>query len=180
MRPLTAEEFADLPDDDFGRDELIRGAVCFREPPPGFRHGGPEVRIVHILHAFVTAHRLGEVRTNVGFVFERNPDTVCAPDVSFVEARRLPIGDGQVYLDGAPELAVEIVSPGNTKKDIATHVALYLRTGSRLVWVVSQKRRTVTVYRPNREPVVLGIDDELFGDDVLPGFQYRVAHVFED
>src|SRR5579862_2536424 len=147
MRPVTAEEFAALPDNDFCGDELIRGTICLREPPPGFRHGGVEVRMSHILHAFVTIHRLGAVRTNVGFVFERNPDTVCAPDVSFMEASRLPVPSARPYPDGAPDLAVEILSPGHRMKDMAAHVALYLRTGSRLVWVVDPDHRTITVHR---------------------------------
>src|SRR5579862_599954 len=111
MRLLTAEEFAELPESDSYRDELIRGTVRLREPPPGFIHGGVEVRMIYILQAFVMLHRGGTVRTNVGFVLERNPDTVCAPDVAFVAASRLPLPEGRPYLDGAPELAVEVLSP---------------------------------------------------------------------
>lgn len=178
---LTAEEFARLPDNGFDRDELIRGVVCVREPgPPGFTHGTVDARIGHLLFAFVTPRRLGTVMHNVGFVFERNPDTVCGPDVSFMAASRLALLGGRPYPDGAPDLAVEILSPGNTKRDTAEHVALYLRAGSRLVWVVDPKRRTVTVHRPNEEPLVLGADDMLSGGDVLPGFEHPVANVFED
>jgi Uma2 family endonuclease len=180
MRRLTAEEYYRLPENKSYRDELIRGTVCFREPPPGFRHGGVDARIGYILLAFVMPRRLGTVVHNVGFVLERNPDTVCAPDVSFIAASRLPIPSERPYPEGAPDLAVEVLSPGNKKKNMAVHVALYLRAGSRLVWVVDTKRQTITVHRPSGEPVVLGIDDELSGEDVLPEFQYRVAHVFAD
>jgi Uma2 family endonuclease len=85
---------------------------------------------------------------------------------------------GSVAADGAPDLAVEIWSRGNKRKDMAEHVALYLRTGSRLVWVVDPQRRTVTVHRPNHEQVVLGGDDQLSGEDVLPGFACCVADFF--
>ena len=119
---------------------------------------------------------LGAVVINVGFVLERNPDTVCAPDVSFIKSSRLPIAEERPYPEGAPELAVEVLSPGNENEK----VGLYLQTGSLLVWVVDPERRTITVHRPSREPDVLGVDDQLSGEDVLPGFEYRVRHVFED
>jgi Uma2 family endonuclease len=181
MRPMTAEQFARLPEDKSYRDELIRGKICVREPgPPGYTHGGVDARIGYVLFGFVNPRRLGKVMHNVGFVFERNPDTVCGPDVSFVAADRLNILGLRSYPDGAPDLAVEILSPSNTKKDTQEHVALYLRTGSRLVWIVDPKLRTITVHRPNEEPIVLGVDDDLTGGNVLPGFQCRVAYVFED
>lgn len=179
-RPLTAEEYARLPENDSYRDELIRGTICFREPPPGFKHGNVESRICYILVAFVTPRRLGKVVHNVGFVLERNPDTVFAPDVSFMDIRRFPIPPERPYPDGAPDLAVEVLSPGNKKKAMAEHVALYLRAGSRLVWVVDPKRQTITVHRPASEPVTLSSDDDLSGEDVLPGFEYRVGNVFDD
>jgi Uma2 family endonuclease len=62
---------------------------------------------------------------------------------------------------------------------MAEHVALYLRTGSRLVWVVDPQRRTVTVHRPIHDPLALGADDQLTGEDVLPGFECRVADLFD-
>lgn len=181
IKMLTAEQFAHLPHHNFDRDELIRSVVCVREPgPPGFTHGTVEARIGHLLMAFVVPRRLGMVMHKVGFVFERNPDTVCGPDVSFMATSRLPLLGVRSYPDGAPDLAVEILSPSNTKRDTADHVALYLRTGARLVWVVDSKRRTITVHRAQGEPVVLEVDDVLSGEDVLPGFQCRVLDVFED
>jgi Uma2 family endonuclease len=135
--------------------------------------------IVYLLVAFVKPRQLGYVVHNAGFVFERNPDTVCVPDISFVDANRPSVPHGRPYLDGAPDLAVEILSPGNTRKGMAEHVALYLRTGSRLVWVVDPIRLTITVHRPNHDTVVLHVGDQLSGEDVLPGFECRVAEVFD-
>lgn len=179
LRSLTAEQFARLPAYTYDREELVRGTVCVREPGPGYTHGSVDAQIGYLLLAFVMPRRLGRVVHNAGFVFERNPDTVCHPDISFVDARRLPLPDGRPYLDGAPDLAVEILSPGNKKKDVVERIAFFLRSGCRLMWVVDPKRRTITVHRPNHEPVVLGIDDQLSGDDVLPGFECRVAEVFD-
>lgn len=177
---MTAEEFSRLPPDnlyDSYRDELIRGMHCVREPPPGGPHGGVDAVIGHVLLSFVMPRHLGRVLHNAGFMFERNPDTVCAPDISFMAAHRAADFD-KTYPDGAPELAVEILSPGNTKKDTDWHVDLYLRTGSRLVWVVDPQHRTVTVHRPKREPETLSAEGQLSGDDVLPGFECRVADLF--
>jgi Uma2 family endonuclease len=177
-RKLTAEQFARLPAYNHNREELIRGTLTVLEPGPGYTHGSVAARIGYLLLAFVTPRRLGAVVHRSGFVFERNPDTVCGPDVSFVDASRLPLPDDRPYLDGAPDLAVEIWSPGNNKRDMAEHVALYLRTGSRLVWVVDPQRRTVTAHRPEHEQFVLSVDDQLTGEDVLPGFECRVADFF--
>lgn len=177
---MTAEEFYRLPPDnlyDSFRDELIRGVHCVREPPPGGPHGEADAMLVYLLVSFVLPRRLGRIRQNAGFVFERNPDTVCAPDISFMAAHRAADFD-KPYPDGAPELAVEILSPGNTKKDTAWHVDLYLRTGSRLVWIVDPKRHTVTVHRPTGGSEMLSAADRLSGDDVLPGFECTVADLF--
>ena len=179
VEKLTAEEYARLPVHNYNREELIRGTLYVREPGPGCAHGYVDAQIGHLLLSFVVPRRLGVIMHNAGIVFERKPDTVCIPDIFFVQASRLPLPDEQPYLDGAPDLAVEIWSPGNKKKDMAEHVALYLRTGSRLVWVVDPQRRTVTVHRPESEPFVLSADDQLTGEDVLPGFECRVADLFD-
>jgi len=179
IEEITAEEYARLPQSTFYRDELIRGVQYIREPgPPGYAHGSIDATIGHLLYAFVMPRRLGQVVHNAGFVFERNPDTVLGPDIAFVEASRVPAPDGPAYPDGAPDLAVEVLSPSNTRTKMSRRLEIYLRTGTRLVWVVDRKRRTVTVHRPNHEPVVLGAEDQLSGEDVLPGFACRVADVF--
>lgn len=175
---LTAEEFADLPEVNY-QEDLIRGVRCFREPWPKPRHGIIQGRIQYLLYGFAIPRRLGEVMTDVGFVLETNPDTVCAPDVSFVTGGRICAGDKPPYPHGAPELAVEVLSSSNSKKRIAEKIELYLRAGARLVWCVDPRRRTVAVYRPHHEPVVLREGDVLSGEDVLPGFQCRVAEVFD-
>ncbi|HTD59159.1 MAG TPA: Uma2 family endonuclease [Gemmatimonadaceae bacterium] len=179
-RKLTAEQFARLPAYNHNREELIRGTLTVLDPGPGYTHGSVAARIGYLLLAFVTPRRLCAVVHRSGFVFERNPDTVCGPDLSFIDASRLPLPEGIAYLDGAPDLAVEILSPGNKKKDMAERIALFLRKGTRLMWVVDPKRRTVTVHRPESESFVLSIDDQLSGQDVLPGFECRVADFFDE
>jgi Uma2 family endonuclease len=176
---LTAEEYATLPESIAPRDsELIRGVICVREAPPVPDHGWIANKIGHLLYEFVASRKLGVVMGDPGFVLERDPDTVRAPDVSFVRADRLPSEKMPTYLDGAPDLAVEVKSKSNRKRKMAEKIAQYLSTGSRLVWYVDADRRTITVHRLQHDPVVLSEGDRLSGYDVLPGFECPVAEVF--
>jgi|SRR5580704_5801715 Uma2 family endonuclease len=176
---LTAEEYAALPDSVAPRwSELIRGVICAHETPPASDHGWIVGKIAHLLLLFVAPRKLGAVFDDPGFVLERDPDTVRAPDVSFVRADRLPRELLPTYLDGAPDLAVEIKSPSNRKREMAEKIAQYLRTGSRLVWYADTNRRTITVYRPQLDAIVLNLGDRLSGYDVLPGFDCPVAEIF--
>jgi Uma2 family endonuclease len=116
---------------------------------------------------------------NTGFLVARNPDTVLAPDLAFVCAKRLPRGplpDG--YWIGPPDLAMETVSFSDTATGIELKAEEWLSAGCPLVWVVHPRRKTITVYRPQDASQPLGIDDRLTGEDVVPGFQIPVAEIF--
>lgn len=175
---LTLDEFERLPDDEC-RAELFRGRLV-RGPPAGMDHGRLANRIAFLLTGFVDRETLGEVFTaDTGFVLFQNPPTVRAPDIAFVSRDRLPspkesIGFGRL----APDLAVEIVSPSNTAIEILEKVEDYLEAGTRLVWVVEPRRRSITVYRSRSEIQLLKGDDTLEGFDVLLGFTLRVAGLF--
>lgn len=175
---LTIEEFERLPDDE-SRTELVRGRLV-REPPAGMDHGRLANAIAFLITGFVRRHRLGEVFTaDTGFVLFPDPPTVRAPDVAFISRSRLPPPEETVSFGHlAPDLAVEIVSPSNTAVGILDKVEDYLDAGTRLVWVVEARRRSITVYRSRNESRQLQEDDELAGYDVLPGFSVRVAEVF--
>jgi Uma2 family endonuclease len=177
-RLLTAEEYAELPEHHRYREELVRGVVCVREPNPGDEHGSVQGKVFYLLYCFVTPRRLGWLATESGFIVETDPDTVAGPDVSFV-ANEPPPGTKPAYRRGAPDLAVEVRSPSNSKRYMAERAAFLLRTGTRLVWTVDPPSKTVTVHRPDQAPVVLVESDILTGEDVLPGFQRRVADVFD-
>lgn len=172
---LTAEEFAHL--NMPGRRELVRGEVIEMSFPKP-RHALVESRIMFRLMQFAEAERTGYV-LSTGYVVERGPDTVRGPDVAFVDARRLAApGDLDRFVEGAPDLAVEILSPTNRAGEIARKVSEYLAAGARLVWVVDTNRRTVTVHAPGTNPSQLAVGDVLGGTDVLPGFSMPVADIF--
>ena len=101
-----------------------------------------------------------------------------APDVSFVRADRLPDEEGS-FPDLAPDLAIEVGSPGDTRPEVEEKVREYLAGGVLLVWVFDPVRRTVRVRGADGTDRVLTEDGELDGGDVLPGFRVRVSTLFE-
>ena len=175
---VTAEDLIQMPDSE--RCELVRGEIV-RMPPTGWSHGPVSSKFDRRIGLFVEQHRLGVVSTaEVGYLLTRNPDTVRAPDVSFVSRERIPPGGvTEGYVPFAPDLAVEIVSPSNSAVDISDKVEEYLAAGTRMVLVVFPRRRSVTAYLPGGEARVLHEDDILDGGDVLPGFAVRVGDFFE-
>lgn len=176
--PLTAEHFAVLPDSGAERLELVLGRVV-RGPPATPEQGAVTVRLAARLHDFVEQAGLGIVVIGAGFILATDHDTGRAPDLAFVSKDRIPASDrGTTYWRSAPDLAVEILSPSNTASEVQEKVLDCLESGSRLVWVVDPRRRTITVYRSPREIRILQPDEELSGEYVLPGFAVAVDGVF--
>jgi Uma2 family endonuclease len=174
---LTIEEFERLPDEDC-RMELVRGVVV-REPRARFEHGRKHADVVYVLRRHVEEHPVGKVcGAETGFILSTDPPTVRAPDAAFVAAARIPAGGVEGFFPGAPDLAVEIVSPSSTASDIQAKVFDYLDAGARLVWVVYPETRTVAVHRTRAEARHLTEMDVLDGGDVLPGLRLGVARLF--
>jgi Uma2 family endonuclease len=175
---MTAEELSRLPERTC-RSELVRGAL--RELPFGnAEHGALIMRVAIPLGAYVMSHKLGVVfGAETGFVLTRRPDTVLAPDVAYVRNERIPAaGLPTTFWEGAPDFAVEVVSPSDTYVEVEEKVASWLELGTRMVWVVNPKRRTVTVHRPQQTPSTFAISDTLDGEDVISGFRLPVSTIF--
>jgi len=140
------------------------------------RHGVIAVRIAARLLSFVEAHGLGYVFAETGCITARDPDTVRGPDVSFVSFERL---GGQAlpeaFLPFAPDLAVEVISPSERTKQIREKVRNWFAGGARRVWLVYPRSRNVYVLRSPTDVHILGPEDTLSGDEILPGFSYLVA-----
>ena len=162
------------------RYELIEGKL-YEMPPPGARHGELTMTIGELLRTYVRQHRLGRVLVgDPGFVLRRNPDTVRGPDVAYISYQRFPQGqlpDG--YLDLAPDLAVEVVSPGDRPTHVQEKVQEWLGAGVQVVWVVNPRNSSVTTYRSEAEPVALTGGDVLYGAPALLDFSCRVSDLFE-
>lgn len=174
----TAEELLSMPDDGF-RYELVEGELR-RMSPAGHNHGRIAIRLTVPLGQYVKDHGLGEVyAAETGFLLKNNPDTVRAPDVSFIRQERVEqIGNTEGFWPGAPDLAVEVNSPGDRVGEVEEKVREWLSAGTRLVWVVSPKLRVVTVYRSLTDISTLTEKDTLDGGEVVPGFQFPVAELF--
>jgi Uma2 family endonuclease len=161
------------------RTELVRGELVVREPP-GHQHGYIAMRIGAALFAFVDAHRLGRVyAAETGFALRRDPDTVRAPDAAFVSSARAPAASSRGYFDGAPDLAVEVLSPDDRPGEILAKVGEWLDAGARLVWVIAPESGSARVYRADGTEAQLRDTDKLDGESVLPGFSQSVAALFE-
>ncbi len=172
----TAEEL--LKAQDIGRCELVRGELRMMIPPSA-EHGRVTINITGPILTHARAKGLGTIyAAETGFLLARNPDTVRAPDVAFVRAGRGPTPE-RGYYPGAPDLAVEVLSPDDRPGYVRDKVAEWLEAGSLAVWVVDPRTKIVTVHEPGRAPVALGENDTLRGGDVLPGFALVVARVFE-
>lgn len=174
MRLYTAE---DLPHVD-GDYELVRGSLV-EMTRPGGRHGLLCARVVGRLLAWCETTGGGAVLCNDhGFVLERDPDTVRGPGVAWLRPERAAELPERGYLDGGPDLAVEVLSPDDRPRAVHAKIADYLAAGSRMVWVLDPRHRTVEVYTPEGPPQVLRQGQALEGGDVLPGFTWPVAEVF--
>ena len=181
VKLMTADEMLAMPDDGFVY-ELIKGDLIQVSPPPGHEHGLVVMNIAGPLYQFVKTQKLGQVyAAETGYLLEQDPDTVRAADVSFLRRERIEsAGRVKGYWVGAPDLAVEVISPSDTVRRIEGKVAEWLEFGARLVWVVSPKLRNVTVYRSLTDISILTEKDTLDGGDVVPGFQIPVAEIFAD
>lgn len=178
---MTAEDLLKLPDDGSTLYELDRGRlVCMC--PASLLSSVVAGRILAALTAFVARLRLGVVAgADGGYRLVSGPDTLRAPDVSFVRRERLPGGRLRPgFFAGAPDLAVEVLSPSDRYADVTRKVGQYFAAGTRLVWVVDPAARTAVVFHPGVSPVTLDPDGALDGEDVVPGFRLPLVELWED
>ncbi len=173
---MTAEELLLLPDDGMQR-ELIRG-VLTEDMPPGDEHGALVAHIAWLLTSYSYDNDYGQVRAgDSGFVLEHDPDTVRGPDVTWVAPGRLaaPVVG---YAELAPDLVVEVKSPGDSRRHMAERAMMWLSHGVRRVLVADPRPVTLAVYRPGEPPQVLSEFDIFDGAEVLPGFTAPVWSFF--
>lgn len=177
-RLLTAEDVQAMPDNDDFRYELVRG-VLHRMPPPGIPHAVVVSRTSYYLHAYAEETGTGVVFSNGGVILERDPDTVRGPDVAFVRVEQLPDdADLPGYLPFGPDLAVEVASPSDERREVEEKIAEYFAAGTRLVWRLDPVKRSVTARTPDGAIRVYADGEDLDGGDVLPGFRVPVAKLF--
>ena len=175
IKKMSADEFEASP---FAEThELIRGEL-YPIMPAGTLHGVVTNRLSAYLTFFVLENDLGEITAaETGFKLI-NQSTVGA-DIGFIGKENLArFGISDSFFPTAPDLAVEVVSPSNSSDEISTKVEDYLKSGSRLVWIVYPKRKIVVVYRTNNTVSFLSETDELEGEDLLPNFRLPLKKIF--
>ncbi len=179
-KKMTASEFAQQYAHSEVRAELIRGEV-HEMSPAKTPHGRYTMRVTLPIGRYVEEHGLGEVfAAETGFLI-RHPDgteSVRAPDLAFIRADRLPSEEPQEFWDIAPDLVVEVLSPGDRDHEVMAKTRMWLDAGVRLVWIVDPTRRTIAVHRANGTTQLLTQRDTLSGEDILPGFELPLSQVF--
>jgi Uma2 family endonuclease len=166
-----------MPDDGLLR-ELVDGDVWVT-PVPGEEHGLIAAEILIRLGSHVLAHDAGNVYARTGFRLSSAPDTLMAPDAAFVSRERIErAAIGRGYRAGAPDLAVEVVSPGDSFVEVEAKVTRWLAAGCRMVVVVNPARRAATVYRSRDDIALLTEGDVLDGGDVVPGWTLPLRELF--
>jgi len=174
---VTAAELERHTDDDH-RYELVRGRVI-RMSPVGYRHGTTLMRVGFLLSRYLENHPVGALMTEVGFKLASDPDTVRAPDIAFVRREHIP-DDARGFIDGPPDLAIEVLSPDDRPAEVQAKVAEYLACGTQLVIAIDADRRTVTIYARGALSTTLGSGDQVLDlSAVLPGFSCRLSDIFE-
>jgi Uma2 family endonuclease len=174
---ITGEEFFRMPN--IGSAELIAGEIV-THMPTGHPHGFIESMIAFFLNLFIRQHKLGRVLTGeVGIYTRRNPDQIRAADVAFISHERLSQAQEEGFLDVAPELIVEIMSPANTWTEAQEKLAEYFAIGVNVVWIVDPQLEQVHVYRSVEQFKLLQKQDELTSEEILPGFSVALTEIFD-
>jgi Uma2 family endonuclease len=160
------------------RFELVNGRVA-EMPPTGLSHGAVTSRVAALLRAFVDSQDIGGEVLGAETGFWLDPHTMRAADCAYISREKIAsITEPDKYAPFAPDLAVEVVSPGDTAFDIRDKVDQYRTAGTRLIWVIYPSLRKVDVYQPDGTSYEVKADRTLDGGDVLPGLHIHVKDLF--
>jgi Uma2 family endonuclease len=179
IEPMTFEAAAQLdPDEQPG--EIIDG-VWVPRTRSTWRHGEIVLGIGILLKLYAREHAGWSVSVaDPGVRLARNPDRLRGPDVGMVRIERVPVGKGMMgWLEGAPDLAVEVVSDTQSISEITKKALEYIAGGAQMVWLVDPEPRRVVLFTPPNHVKILGPDDTIDGGPVLPGFSCKVAELFQ-
>jgi Uma2 family endonuclease len=174
---ITADELLKM--GDIGRCELIYGELVMMSPA-GAEHGIVANRIAHEVTSFVDARVMGSVFTaETGFKLASDPDLVRAPNVAFVRAERMRGMSLTTFFEGSPDLAVEVTSPDDRRREVADKKNAWLAHGAISVWIADPAAQTITVHHAGVKPVKFARGQKLVDERILSGFELEVDRVFK-
>ncbi len=176
-RLYTARDLAAMPED--GKLYELHNGVLIEVAGSKYRQTRLAAWIIYLLTVFIEQHSLGGAVTGADGAVELNQYNTRIPDVAYLTAERAQKQSEDAYIQGAPDLAVEVVSESNSLPEMQQRAGEYLAAGARLVWIVNPEQRTVDVYRPGGVRLVLNAEGTLDGANVLPGLALPVKRVFE-
>ena len=177
----TEEALQGLPEDGFIH-EVVDGELVM-SPKNNFEHENIVGRLFAAMHDFNRRHRLGVVRgSSTGYwMHNRN----CrAPDISFIPKARLDQlafkPASRQFFPGAPDLAVEVLSPGNTRAEIHDRLRDFFASGTQLAWIIDPRNESVEVCHSLAQRNLVGPGGNLEGEHLLPGFLYPISDLFKE
>lgn len=175
----TEEELQSLPEDGY-LHEVVDGELVM-SPKNNPEHGEICARLLTALRTYATTHRLGVVWDSSTGFWMRN-ENCRAPDIAFVAKARLaglrrPM---RQFFQGAPDLAVEVLSPNNTRAEMNARLKDFFASGTRIAWLIHPEEQFVEVCHAPSQRVIVGPNGELNGEHLLPGFRYYIADLFKD
>ena len=180
---ISAEEFLELVDQPQYQDrrlDLVEGEIVEMSKSGG-EHGEITLWLSVKIASYVYANDLGRMTAaDTGFSLARNPAgraTVRGLDIAFISKAKAPNPLSRGWIKIPPDLAVEVISPGNQAGDIHKKVRELLKAGTPLIWLVYAETRMVVVYTSS-SAIICEESDTLSGGDVLPGFEVRVGDIF--
>jgi Uma2 family endonuclease len=174
--PLTLEEFGQLPDDGV-RHEISEGELI-TVAPPKFLHTLVAVAVFEVLQTYLKQQGGARAFPEAGYVLSHDPLTIRQPDVSVLSTERIRATDVAGYVEGAPELAVEVVSPSQSAEDLDIKVQQYLRSGAEQVWVVYPITKRIHIFLAGGKVRILNETQTLEAGELLPGFSAKVGDFF--
>ena len=178
-RLYTAKDLADMPDD--GKQYELHNGVLIEVAGSKYQQTRLAIWIAYLLTRFIMEHKLGGAITGADGTFELNPYNTRIPDVGYLSAARAAQQDDNRYPVGAPDLAIEVVSPSNSPREMQERAGEYLAAGALLIWIVNAQTQTVDVYQPGGQRDVFSLTTDgavLSGYAVLPGLSLSLNELF--
>ncbi len=174
---LSLADYAALPDDG-KRYELVKGELVER-PFSKFQHSRVVSGLIRELGTYLQENPIGEIGATLGFILGRNPDSLRGPDAFFMTNERVAAIDPNDWVEGAPDLAIEVLEPGDDRDEARTKFACFLANGCVIVWMIDLEDRSARIIDRYGKETVLGEDDALTAPDLLPGFSISLREAFD-